>query len=81
MEIVYFLLIGAVAGWLAGQLMKGRGFGLAGNMVVGVIGSLLGGTLFRSFGLMPDGSLISVLITALVGALVLLVLVGVIKKA
>jgi uncharacterized membrane protein YeaQ/YmgE (transglycosylase-associated protein family) len=81
MEIIYFLLIGAVAGWLAGQLMKGRGFGLAGNMVVGVIGSILGGTLFRSFGLMPDGSLISVLITALVGALVLLVLVGVIKKA
>jgi uncharacterized membrane protein YeaQ/YmgE (transglycosylase-associated protein family) len=81
MEIVYFLLIGAIAGWLAGQLMKGRGFGLAGNMVVGVIGSILGGTLFRSFGLMPDGSLISVLITALVGALVLLVLVGVIKKA
>jgi uncharacterized membrane protein YeaQ/YmgE (transglycosylase-associated protein family) len=81
MEIVYFLLIGALAGWLAGQLMKGRGFGLAGNMVVGVIGSILGGTLFRSLGLMPNGSLLSVLITALVGALVLLVLVGVIKKA
>ena len=81
MEIVYFLLIGALAGWLAGQLMKGRGFGLAGNMVVGVIGSILGGTLFRSMGLIPNGSLISVLITALVGALVLLVLVGVIKKA
>ena len=81
MEIVYFLLIGALAGWLAGQLMKGRGLGLAGNMVVGVIGSILGGTLFRSMGLVPDGSLISVLITALVGALVLLVLVGVIKKA
>ena len=81
MEIVYFLLIGALAGWLAGQLMKGRGLGLAGNMVVGVIGSILGGTLFRSLGLMPNGSLLSVLITALVGALVLLVLVGVIKKA
>ena len=81
MEIVYFLLIGALAGWLAGQFMKGRGFGLVGNMVVGVIGSVLGGTIFRSMGLIPDGSLISVLLTAFVGALVLLVIVGVIKKA
>ena len=81
MEIVYFLVIGAVAGWLAGQLMKGRGFGLVGNMVVGVIGSVLGGTLFRSLGLAPDGSALSVLITALVGAIVLLVIVGVFKKA
>lgn len=81
MEIVYFLIIGAVAGWLAGQLMKGRGFGIVGNMVVGVIGSILGGTLFRSLGLVPDGSVLSVLITAFVGALVLLVVVGVLKKA
>jgi uncharacterized membrane protein YeaQ/YmgE (transglycosylase-associated protein family) len=81
MEIVYFLVIGAVAGWLAGQLMKGRGFGLVGNMVIGVIGSIVGGTLFRSMGLYPDGGLLSALITALVGAVVLLVIAGVFKKA
>ncbi|MFT6110263.1 MAG: putative membrane protein YeaQ/YmgE (transglycosylase-associated protein family), partial [Planctomycetota bacterium] len=47
MEIIYFLLIGSVAGWLAGQLMKGRGFGLFSNMVIGVLGAVLGGYLFR----------------------------------
>lgn len=81
MQIVYFLLIGALAGWLAGQMMKGRGFGVAGNMVVGIVGSILGGVLFRSLGLVPDGSLLATLITAFVGAVVLLVIVGVIKKA
>lgn len=81
MEIVYFLLIGALAGWLAGQMMKGRGFGVGGNLVVGIVGSILGGTLFKSVGLYPDGGLLSTLITAFVGALVLLVIVGVLKKA
>ena len=46
MNIIWFLLIGLVAGWLAGQLMKGRGFGIVGNMIVGVVGAVLGGFLF-----------------------------------
>lgn len=81
MEIVYFLLIGGVAGWLAGLFMKGRGFGILGNIVVGVIGALLGGFLFRLLGLSSDGSIIGTLVVSFVGAVVLLVIAGVLKKA
>jgi uncharacterized membrane protein YeaQ/YmgE (transglycosylase-associated protein family) len=79
MNIVWFLLIGLVAGWLAGQLMKGRGFGLIGNLVVGVVGAVLGGFLFQLLGL-TAGGLIGSLVTAVVGAVVLLFVVGLIKK-
>lgn len=81
MELVYFLLIGAVAGWLAGQLVKGRGFGLLGNMLVGVVGAILGGFLARQLGLATEGDVLGVLLTALGGAVVLLVVISVVKKA
>lgn len=80
MEFAYFLLIGLVAGWLAGQLMKGSGFGALGNMIVGVIGAILGGWLFGVLGLSSDGSLLGALITAVVGAVVLLFGISLIKK-
>jgi uncharacterized membrane protein YeaQ/YmgE (transglycosylase-associated protein family) len=79
MYIIWFLIIGLVAGWLAGQIMKGKGFGLVGNLIVGVIGSFIGGFLFRLIGL-SAGGLIGNLIVALVGAIVLLWIVGLIKK-
>jgi uncharacterized membrane protein YeaQ/YmgE (transglycosylase-associated protein family) len=75
-----FLVIGLVAGWLAGQIMKGRGFGLAGNLVVGIIGAMLGGVLFPFMGLSSHGTL-GELVTATVGAVVLLWIVGYLKKA
>ena len=50
MEFIWFILIGLAAGWLAGQLMKGGGFGVIGDIIVGVIGALIGGFLFRSLG-------------------------------
>jgi uncharacterized membrane protein YeaQ/YmgE (transglycosylase-associated protein family) len=74
-----FLLIGVIAGWLAGQVTKGRGFGLVGNLIVGVIGALLGGFLFDLLGI-AAGGLVGSLITALVGAIVLLFLIGLVKK-
>ena len=80
MDIVLFLLIGLLAGWLAGKIMKGRGFGLFGNLVVGVIGALLGGLIFRIFGMVTT-NIIGSLITAVVGAIILLFIVGQIKKA
>ncbi len=80
MDIVYFLLIGIVAGWLAGQLWKGRGFGPIGNLVIGVIGSFLGGFVIRLFGLYAGG-LLGQLITATLGALILLFIAGQLKKA
>lgn len=73
MGIVWFLIIGIVAGWIAGQLMRGGGFGLIGNLVVGVVGALLGGFLFGLLGISAFGMMGS-LVTATAGAVVLLAL-------
>ena len=78
MNIVIFLLIGIVAGWLAGLIMKGRGFGIVGNMVVGILGALTGGLIFDAMDIEAAGLGGSILI-AVVGALVLLFLISLIK--
>lgn len=79
--LLWFLLIGAAAGWLAGLLMKGRGFGVLGNILVGVVGSVLGGWLFRALNFWPGGGLVGSLFTAFAGAVVLLFVIGLIRKA
>ena len=78
-SLLIFLAIGAVAGWLAGLIMKGGGFGLLGDMVVGIIGAVLGGFLFGLLGLSFDGFIGSI-ITATAGAVVLLFVLGLVKK-
>jgi uncharacterized membrane protein YeaQ/YmgE (transglycosylase-associated protein family) len=70
-NLLWFLLIGLAAGWLASQIMKGGGSGLVTDLIMGVIGSMLGGFLFGLFGLSADGALGS-LVTATVGAIVLI---------
>ncbi len=77
--IVIMLLIGAVAGWLAGQIMKGGGFGLIGNIVIGILGAVVAGFLFPGF--LPLGGLIGQIISATLGAVILLLIVGVLKRA
>lgn len=79
-SLILILLIGAAAGWLAGNIMKGRGFGAVGNIVVGIVGAFLGGYLFSLVGIKAAG-IIGSLITATVGALVLLWVVNLIKKS
>lgn len=74
MNLVWFILIGIAAGWLAGQLMGGGGYGLLGDLILGVIGALVGGYLFGLLGI-AAGGLIGALITATVGAVALLRLV------
>ncbi len=78
MHLLWFLLIGLVAGWLAGKLTKGSGFGVVGDIVLGVIGAFVGGLLFRIIGLSATGTIGS-LIVATVGAVVLVWLVRAIK--
>ena len=78
--LIIFLVIGAVAGWLAGIIVKGGGFGLIGDIVVGVIGSLIGGWLFGLLGI-AAGGLIGSIIAAVVGAIILIVIVRLIKRA
>ena len=77
MDLLIFLLIGALAGWLAGVIMKGGGFGLIGDIVVGILGSYVGGWLLPKLGI----NLGSGFITAVIGAVVLLFLVRLVKKA
>lgn len=77
--ILILLLVGLVAGYLAGLIWKGGGFGLLWNTVIGVIGSFLGGFIFRALGISFHG-LIGSVIAALVGALVLLWIVSLVKK-
>lgn len=78
--LIIFLFIGAVAGWLAGTLMKGGGFGLLGNIVVGILGAIVGGWVFGAMGI-AFGGILGSIIAATVGALILLFIVGLIKKA
>ena len=77
--LIIFLAIGAVAGWLAGTLMKGGGFGLLGNIVVGIIGAVIGGFVFGLLGI-SAGGLIGSIVTATAGAALLLFIVGLFKK-
>lgn len=79
MDLIGFLLIGVVAGWLAGKIMKGGGYGLLGNMVVGVVGSFLGGWALGLAGISFGGT-VGALATATIGAVLLLFIVGLIKK-
>jgi uncharacterized membrane protein YeaQ/YmgE (transglycosylase-associated protein family) len=79
-SLLIFLAIGAVAGWLAGVILKGGGFGLLVNIVVGILGAIVGGFAFGLLGISASGILGSI-ITATVGAVLLLFIVGLIKKA
>ena len=79
-QTIVFLVIGGIAGWLAGLIMKGGGFGLVGNIVVGILGALLGGWLFKVLKISIGGEWIGPIVTATVGAIVLLFVIGMIKK-
>jgi uncharacterized membrane protein YeaQ/YmgE (transglycosylase-associated protein family) len=79
MHFIWFILLGAVAGWLAGQITKGGGFGLLGNIIIGILGAVIGGWLAGSLGIWSS-SLLGELLIATGGAVVLLFLIGLIKK-
>jgi uncharacterized membrane protein YeaQ/YmgE (transglycosylase-associated protein family) len=80
-NFVWFILIGLIAGWLAGQLMKGGGFGVVGDIVVGIIGALLGGFLFSSLGVSAGGGLLGAIIVATIGAVLLIFILRLVKRA
>ena len=85
MEILIFILIGAAAGWLAGLIMKGGGFGLLGNIIVGIVGGFLGGWLFggwltRTLGFSNGGGLGWQILVSVLGACLLLFIISLFKK-
>jgi uncharacterized membrane protein YeaQ/YmgE (transglycosylase-associated protein family) len=77
-NLVVFLLVGLVAGWLAGKIMKGSGFGLVGDLIVGVIGAFIGVWIFGQLGI-TVGGILGLLVASIVGALVPLYLLRLIK--
>lgn len=80
-SILLFLVIGGLAGWIAGLIMRGYGFGVLGNIIVGIIGALVGGLVFGLFGFDPSYGFWGSLLTATLGALIFLAIVMVIKRA
>ena len=78
--LIIWLVIGAVAGWLAGLIVKGYGFELDGNIVVGIIGAVLAGWLLPLVGFVLVGGVIAAIINAVIGAVILLVVIGLFRK-
>jgi len=79
--LLIILVIGAVAGWLAGQIVRGMGFGLIGNIVVGIVGAFIAGWLLPRIGIVIGGGMLGSIINATIGAVVLLVIIGLIRRA
>lgn len=79
--LLIWLVVGAIAGWLAGVIVKGYGFGLVGNIIVGIIGAFFGGWLFGQLGIGVGGGIIGSIIAATAGAVVLLFLLRLVRRA
>jgi len=79
--IIVWLIIGAAAGWLAGTLLKGGGFGLVGDIVVGIVGAFIGGWLSGVLGISIGSGMIASIITATIGAAILLLVLRMFKRA
>jgi uncharacterized membrane protein YeaQ/YmgE (transglycosylase-associated protein family) len=80
MDIIGTLLIGAIAGWLGSTIYKGRGLGLLGNIVVGIVGSIVGSWLLRELGVYPGGGFIGAILTGAIGAIIILFLFNLIFR-
>jgi uncharacterized membrane protein YeaQ/YmgE (transglycosylase-associated protein family) len=80
-SLLVFIIIGAIAGWLAGLIVSGFGFGLVGNIIVGIVGAFIAGWLFPRIGFSIGGGILASIIHATIGAIILLVLVRVLKRA
>ncbi|ADJ22809.1 Transglycosylase-associated protein [Hyphomicrobium denitrificans ATCC 51888] len=79
-SLIIWLLIGAIAGWLAGQIMKGGGFGLVGDIIVGIVGAFIAGILFPRLGFAFGNPLVGSIIAAVVGACLLLFILRLVRR-
>jgi uncharacterized membrane protein YeaQ/YmgE (transglycosylase-associated protein family) len=78
--LIIWLIVGALAGWIAGLIVKGYGFGLIGNIVVGIIGAVIAGWLLPRLGIVIGAGFVAALINAVIGAVILLVIIGLIRR-
>jgi uncharacterized membrane protein YeaQ/YmgE (transglycosylase-associated protein family) len=81
MGIITWILVGLIAGWLAGQVMKGGGYGVLVDIILGMLGGVVGGWVFNALGIWPGGGLIGAIIVAFVGAVILVGITRLIKRA
>jgi uncharacterized membrane protein YeaQ/YmgE (transglycosylase-associated protein family) len=81
MGIIAWIIIGLIAGWLANQILGGRSGGLLYNLAVGLVGAIVGGVVFRALNIVPEANFIGQLISATVGAIILLLVWRAIRKA
>jgi uncharacterized membrane protein YeaQ/YmgE (transglycosylase-associated protein family) len=79
-SLIAWLIVGAIAGWLAGLIVKGFGFGLIGNIVVGIIGAVIAGYLLPRLGIGLGVGMVAAIINAVIGAVVLLVIIGLVRR-
>jgi uncharacterized membrane protein YeaQ/YmgE (transglycosylase-associated protein family) len=80
-SIVIWLIVGAIAGWLAGMVVKGGGFGLIGDIVVGIVGAVIAGWLLPQLGIVIGSGIIAAIIDAFIGAVILLIILRLVKRA
>ena len=78
--LIIWLIVGALAGWIAGLIVKGYGLGLIGNIVVGIIGAVIAGWLLPRIGIVIGSGFVASLINAIIGAVILLVIIGLIRR-
>ena len=79
--IIIWIIVGAIAGWLAGMVVKGGGFGLIGDIIVGIVGAVIAGWLLPQLGIVIGSGIIAAIIDAFIGAVILLVIIRLIKRA
>jgi uncharacterized membrane protein YeaQ/YmgE (transglycosylase-associated protein family) len=80
-SIIIWLIVGAIAGWLAGMVMKGGGFGLIGDIIVGIVGAVIAGWLLPQLGIFIGGGFVAAIIDAFIGAVILLLIIKLVKRA
>ena len=80
MHLLIWIVVGALAGWIAGKIVRGAGFGFLGNVVVGIVGSVVAGWLLPQLGFALGSGFLRSVIDAAIGAVVLLVLIGIIRR-
>ncbi len=80
-SIIVWLIVGAIAGWLAGMVVKGGGFGLIGDIIVGIIGAVIAGWLLPRLGILIGGGIVAAIINAFIGAVILLIILRLVKRA
>ena len=80
-SVIAWLIVGAIAGWLAGLIVKGFGFGLLGNIVVGIVGAVIAGFILPRLGIGLGVGIVAAIINAVIGAVILLVIIGLVRRA